>query len=280
MPLDQVDVDKMNPQKVEKEMSFLDHLEELRWHIIRAVCSILVFAIVAFVAERFLFDAVILAHKDKDFFTYRFFCGLSETFCFHPHEFSLETITLEEQFLTHLKVSIYLGIMISFPYIFWELWRFIKPGLYPEEKKAARGIVWICSFLFFLGVLFGYFVIAPFAVTFLSNYSIGAGDVSVAPRLSSYVNLIAMLTLPIGFIFELPIAVFFFSKIGVLTPEFMRKYRRHAFVIILILAAIITPPDVITQFLIGIPLYMLYEISIHISNRVQKQREAEEKEET
>lgn len=276
MPLDQIDVDKMDQQG--SEMSFLDHLEELRWHLIRAVVSILVFAVIAFLAENLIFDSVILGHMDQNFPTYRFFCNLGEWTCFHPLDFKLETIALEEQFVTHLKVSFVIGIIISFPYIFWEIWRFVKPGLYPNEQKAARGMVFICSFLFFLGVLFGYYVIAPFAVTFLSNYSVGAGNVGVAPRLSSYVNLVGMLTLPVGIVFELPVAVYFFSKIGVLTPEFMRSYRRHAAVIILILSAVITPPDVVTQLLISIPLYLLYEISIHISKRVQVQKEAEENE--
>lgn len=273
MPLDQIDIDNL-PSKDQAEMSFLDHLEALRWHIIRAICSILVFAVVVFLSEKFLFESVILAHKEKDFATYQFFCSLSETFCFYPSPFKLETTDLQEIFITHLKVSFILGFIVAFPYIFWEIWRFVKPGLYAEEQKAARGIVFICSLLFFMGVLFGYFVIAPFAVTFLSNYSIGAGDVAVAPKLSSYVGLITMLTLPVGLVFELPVVVFFFSKIGLVTPAFMRQYRRHAFVVILILAAVITPPDVITQFLIGIPLYALYEISIYISARVQTKKEA------
>jgi len=273
MALDQVDVDKMNSE--DQEMSFLDHLEELRWHLIRGVGSIFVFAIVMFIIGQPVFEQVILAHKDKDFFTYQFICGLSETLCFHPKPFNIATIGLEEQFVTHLKVSAILGFVIAFPYLFWEMWRFIKPGLYDEEKKAARGIVGICSLLFLTGVLFGYFIVAPFAVTFLSSYSVGA-DIVTEPRLSSYVGLIAMLTIPAGFIFELPIVVYFLSKVGLVTPEFMRTYRKHAFVLILILAAILTPPDVITQFLIGVPLYALYEASILISARVIKNQEKEE----
>lgn len=271
MPLDQVDVDKIGK---EEEMSFLDHLEQLRWHLIRAIISIIVIGIVVFLAEEIVFGSIILAHKDQNFFTYQFFCGLSESLCFYPKAFKLETITLEEQFITHLKVSFILAFVVAFPYIFWEVWRFIRPGLYPEERKAARGIVFICSFLFLSGVAFGYFVIAPFAVTFLSNYAVSA-DVGVAPRLANYVNLIAMLCLPTGLVFEMPIVVYFFSKLGLLTPDFMRQYRRHAFIVILILAALITPPDVITQFLIGVPLFFLYEASILISARVYKQRQKE-----
>ena len=272
MALDQVDVDKMN--STEQEMSFLDHLEELRWHLIRGLGSIIFFAIFIFLAGDIVFNEIILAHKEKDFFTYQFICGLSETLCFFPEPFSIETRSLEEQFITHLKVSVLLAFVVAFPYIFWEMWRFIKPGLYDEEKKAARGIVLVCSLLFFTGVLFGYFVVAPFAVTFLSSYSVGS--VETTPILSSYVSLIAMITLPAGLIFELPIVVYFLSKVGIVTPEFMRTYRKHAFVIILILAAILTPPDVITQFLIGVPLYALYEASILISARVIKNQEKEE----
>ena len=269
MPLDQPHVEEQKAlQKTEvKEMSFLEHLEELRWHIIRAVIAIAVFAIAIFVAGDLVFKYVILAPKEPSFFTYQFICGLSEALCFQPPEFDLITRELGEQFIVHLKVSAVLGLVVAFPYVFWEIWRFIKPGLYETEQKAARGIVFICSSLFLSGVLFGYFVIAPFAITFLASYNVGAVS---APTLASYVNYMTMFTVPTGVVFELPIVVYFLSKVGLITPEFMRQYRRHAFILILILAAIITPPDVITQFLIGIPLFLLYEVSIIISKRVIK----------
>ncbi len=253
----------------EKEMSFLDHLEELRWHLVRSLVAVLFFAILTFVFKRFVFDNIILAPKNASFITYQFFCGLSELTCFYPPEFTIMPRELGEQFFTHLKVSIWLGIVISFPYLFWEMWRFVKPGLYPNEKKAARGMVFICSFLFLLGVLFGYFVISPFAVSFLAGYSI-SNEVVSSPSLASYVNNMTMFTIPTGIIFELPIVIFFLSRIGLVTPELMRNYRRHAIVIILIFAAIITPPDIVTQFLIGLPVLVLYEISIHISKRANK----------
>ena len=255
-------------------MSFLEHLEALRWHLIRAIVSIIVFGVVVFVFQDWIFDHIVLAHSKREFFTYSFICGLSENLCFFPKPFEFEAIGLEEQFITSLKVAFLLGLVVAFPYIFWEIWRFVRPGLYDTERKAARGIVFICSSLFLIGVLFGYFVVAPFAVTFLSNYTVGSEVVvSTVPRLSSYVNLLAMITLPAGLIFELPIVVYFLSKVGLIGPEFMRKYRKHAFVIILIVAAIFTPPDVITQFLIGVPLYLLYEASILISARVVKNNE-------
>lgn len=254
---------------IEKEMSFLDHLEELRWHIIRSLISVVAFACIVFMCKDFVFNQIILGPMNPDFWTYRFICSLSELLCFSPPEFKLVPRELQEQFLTHLKVSIWLGIIISFPYIFWELWRFVKPGLYKNEQKAARGIVFVCSSLFFLGVLFGYYVISPFAVSFLAGYSI-SDEIISSPTLASYVNNVTMFTLPTGIIFELPIVIYFLSRIGLVTPELMKRYRRHAVIIILLFAAIITPPDVVTQFLIGLPVFALYEISIHISRRASK----------
>lgn len=270
MPLDQIDVDKIKLGE-EKEMSFLDHLEELRWHIIRAAGSIVLVGAVVFLAKSFVFDVVILGPTKSDFFTYQLLCSLADFLCMNPGE-SLEIITrdLGEQFVTHLKASIFIGIILAFPYIFWEIWRFIKPGLYKNEQKAARGIVFVCSTLFIIGVLFGYYVISPFAVSFLSSYSVSA-DISNTTTLTSYVNYMTMFTIPTGLVFELPIVVYFLSKIGILTPAFMKAYRRHAIVIIFIAASIITPPDVITQFLIAIPLIILYEASILIAKRQQKE---------
>lgn len=260
----------------EKEMSFLDHLEELRWHIIRSISAIFVIAIAVFLSKNFIFS-ILFAPKQDDFFTYRLFCRISEMTCFGPPEFELITRQLGEQFFTHIKVSLWVGLILAFPYVFWEIWKFIKPGLYKNEVKAARGIVFYCSILFILGVLFGYYIISPFAITFLAGYSVGSEALS-KPTLSSYVNYMTMFTIPTGVVFELPIFVYFFSKIGLLTPALMKKYRKHAIIIILILAAIITPPDIMTQFLIGIPIFILYEIGIFISARVQKKAQKAEKE--
>ena len=181
-----------------------------------------------------------------------------------------------EAFFTHIKVSIIFGFIVAFPYVFWEMWRFIKPALHDHELKAARGIVFTCSTLFLAGVLFGYFIIAPFATTFLTNYSLDLG-LKHEPTLASYASYIIMYTLPTGLVFELPLVMYFLTKVGLVTPEFLKQYRRHAAVIILVMAAIITPPDVMTQFLIGIPLYFLYEVSIIISRRVIKKDAEKEK---
>lgn len=301
MALDQVNIDDYEVgddgqlrHKDEKEMSFLDHLEELRWHIIRALVVVISFTIIIFIAKDFVFGSLILGPAKPSFPSYiainEFldFIGLANpddpfgpnadpVLTNKPGEESKEggytivVIQLGEAFLTHIKVSLVLGLFVAFPYIFWEFWRFIRPGLYPDEQKAVRGIVWVCSFLFFLGVAFGFFVISPFAVTFLAGYEIMG--VTAQIQLVSLVNYMVMFTAPAGMIFELPVVVYFLSKIGLLTPQFMKQYRRHAIIVILALSALITPPDVVTQFLIGIPLYILYEISIGISARMAKRYE-------
>jgi sec-independent protein translocase protein TatC len=279
MPLDQIDVDNYEQQQ-EKEMSFLEHLEELRWHLVRSIAAIFIIGTIVFIAKDFVFDKIIFAPRYDHFFTYQAICGLSEfigageTLCFYPPDLKIIIVELGEVFFTHIKVSIILGFALSFPYIFWEIWRFIKPGLYDKEQKATRGIVLICSGLFLTGILFGYLVISPFAVTFLAGYPLAGLDQATV-SLSSFVNYMIMFTVPAGLIFELPIVIYFLAKAGLVTADFMRTYRKHAFVIILILAAVVTPPDIITQFLIGIPLFFLYEISIHIAKRVETQYEKE-----
>ncbi len=264
---------KKNGKKQENEndhaeMNFLEHLEELRWHIIRSLIAIILVGIVVFISRPFVFDTIIFGPKNEWFPTYKLFG-------FKPADFDILPREMGESFFTHIKVSFILGLIVVFPYVFWEFWRFIKPGLYEKEKKAARGIVFICSSLFLLGVVFGYYIVAPFAVTFLGSYSVGLDAIN-SPSLASYVSTLTMCTLPMGLVFELPVIVYFLSKIGLVTAEGMKAYRRHAIIIILILAAIITPPDVVTQFLIGIPVYILYEFSILIAARVQKKVDSEE----
>ena len=265
--------------KDDAEMNFLDHLEELRWHIIRSIAWILFFAIGAFVAKDFVFGTLIFGPKNNDFLSYQLLCkfskaiGAGESMCIVPPKFNLQAVEFGELFTTHLKASFFVGLAAAFPFILWEFWKFIKPGLYDNEQKAARGFVFVCSALFLIGACFGYFVISPFAVTFLAGYEIEGAIAQ--PSLTSFVNYMVMFTIPVGLVFELPILVYFLSKIGIVTPDFMRTYRRHAAVLILISAAIITPPDVITQFLVGIPLFILYEISIYISAMVVKRQKQE-----
>jgi len=213
------------------------------------------------------------APRYSEFITHSMLCEYLGVHC-EVTQFKIITRELGEEFLTHLKTSMWLGVLLSFPYIFWEIWRFIKPGLYDKEKKAARGIVGICSLLFFMGVLFGYYIIAPFAINFLANYSFGdTNDQTV--MLGSYISYLVMLTFPVGLIFQLPIMSYILAKIGILSPGFMRTYRRHAIVIIFIVGAVISPPDLPSQLLIAAPLVGLYELSIKIVARVEKKHKEE-----
>lgn len=257
------------------EMSFLEHLEALRWHIIRAIVAILVVAIAVFAAKNFVFDKIILGPIDRDFPTYSWFCSLGESLCFYPQDLQIITRDISEQFMVHIRVSVWLGLIVAFPYVFWEFWRFIKPGLYDKERKAARGIVIICSLLFLSGVLFGYYIISPFAITFLAAYSV-SDKVDNTTTLSTLVNSMTMFTIPTGLVFELPIVVYFLAKIGLVSSSFLKTYRRHAIVIILIVAAIITPPDVISQLLVSFPLLILYEVGIVIAKRIEKKQQLAE----
>lgn len=256
----------------EAEMSFLDHLEVLRWHLIRSISAVVIGAIVIFVAKDFVFEQIIFAPKKASFPTYKLLCSISDALCMQPPKLELITRELGEQFMIHIKSSLILGFIVAFPYVIYEIWRFVKPGLYKNERKYARGFVGICSLLFLTGVLFGYFIISPFAITFLGTYSVGSEAIN-SPTLASYVSYMSMFTLPAGIVFELPVIVYFLTKIGIVSSSAMRKYRKHAIVTILILSAIITPPDVVTQFLIGIPILILYEISIFISRRLEKKNE-------
>jgi len=269
-----------NPSGNTGEMSFLDHLEALRWHIVRSVGVIFVVAIVLFCYKEFLFDDVLLAPKNPNFPTYRALCWLSNYFnlgadlCVTKIDFALISTDLSSQFTTHMWAAFVGGLVIGFPYLAFELWKFIKPALKEKEKKYARGIVFYTSFLFITGVLFGYYVITPMSVNFLGTYQVSP-DVKNTITLDSFISTVTTLTLITGLVFEMPIAIYFLSKIGIMSPAFMRKYRRHAIVVILIVAAIITPTsDATTLMLVAIPLWILYEISIFVSAYVTRNRPA------
>ena len=250
-----------------KEMGFLDHLEELRWHVIRAGIAVIVIAIIALVFQNEVFEYIIYAPKKPSFITYKVFCAISEATCFSPPELPLITRELGEQFFMGITVSLYLGLVVAFPVIFYEFWKFIKPGLYDKEIKIANRLIGVTSLLFLLGVSFGYFVIAPFAITYLGSYTVGT-EATNSPTLASYVSYLTMFTIPVGLAFELPIVVYFLAKIGIIGPEIMKKFRREAFLVIFIIAAVITPPDALTQIVVGIPMYILYEISITVVAKV------------
>lgn len=274
MALDQVDVDEEG-----KEMSFLDHLEELRWHLIRSVLAVLVFSVSAFLFKDFIWNEVIFGPTKVDFWTYQVLCDLAEkleapALCFGEIPMNIINIDITGQFTMHIKSSLIIGLVFGFPYAFWETWRFVKPGLRKSERRASRGIVFTVSMLFLSGVLFGYFIVSPLSINFLSNYTL-ADTIRNEIRITSVVSLVATLALACGFMFQLPVASYILSKAGIVGPETMRAYRKHAIVVILIVSAIITPPDVISQVLIALPLMLLYEVSIGVSKRITKKAERE-----
>lgn len=262
-------------EKETREMSFLDHLEELRMHIMRSLMAIVIAGIGIYIFKDWVFETVIFGPSQKDFISYKAFCAVSQwvgagkALCLEPPEFKMQAVGFGEAFITTLRVAFMGGIVLAFPVIINEFWKFIRPGLYDNERKAAGGMVLICSVLFLIGISFGYFILAPFATNFLIGYTIPG--VENIPTLVSMINYMIMFILPAGLVFELPVVVYFLSRIGLVTPQDMRQYRRHALVVILIVAGIITPPDVVTQTLLGIPLYGLYELSIFVSARVQRQ---------
>jgi len=265
-------------KKKKNEMSFLGHLEELRWHLLRAFLSILIIAIAAFIFHDIIFDKILLAPKSPDFFTNRMFCAFSKivnapTLCINSNPFEIINIDMAGQFTTHIMVSIIAGIILAFPYIFFEFWSFVKPALYLKEKGYAGGAVFYSSLLFLVGVLFGFYIITPLSVHFLGSYNV-SDQVENQINLTSYISTVAKVILASGVVFELPVLVFFLTKIGLVTPSFLRKYRKHSIVVILLLSAIITPPDIFSQVLVCFPLLFLYEIGIGISKRILAKEKA------
>lgn len=287
MPLDQpweddhdyYDNEDKEP-KSGKEMSFIEHIEELRWHLIRALGAIAVFTIASFFLLDFVYNNIILGPSKPDFWTYRMMCKLGDLvgvkgLCIEKFDFILINTEVSGQFAMAMMSGLIMGLMFAFPYAFYEIWRFVKPGLKESERSAARFAVFWVSLLFFMGVFFGYYIVAPLAINFLANFQL---DPSIKNQftIDSYISILATMTLACGITFQLPVAVYVLSLLGIMTPSFMRTYRRHALVVILIVAAIITPsPDITSQFLVALPLTLLYEVSILVSARVNKRREKE-----
>ena len=270
---------KRKKKDPEAEMSFLDHLEELRWHIVRSALAILVFAIAAFVMKSFIFDQVILKPMTPDFWTNRMLAKLgalvgSEALNINRQPLHLIAIKMADQFMIHIMVSLIAGLILASPVVFYEFWRFIRPALYDKEKKHARGAVFYTSVLFLLGVLFGYYLIVPLSINFLGTYNVSE-QVTNQINTRSYIGTVTSISLAAGVVFLIPIFSFFLSKVGILTPQFMKTYRRHAYVLMLLLSAIITPPDIFSQIMVCLPLVFLYEVGIIISRRVVKKREIE-----
>jgi sec-independent protein translocase protein TatC len=276
MPLD---------QEEEKEMSFLDHLEELRWHVVRAITAVVICMIGAFISAKWIFQNIIFAPARVDFPTFRALCRFGEwigtdELCVQEIPFKVQSRFMTGQFTMHILASFVIGFVVAFPYVVWEIWRFIRPGLYNTERKYSRGAVASISFLFFTGVFFGYYVLAPLMISFLANYQISEMIVNEFD-ITSYVSTVVGVVFGCGLLFQLPVVIYFLTKIGIVTPGFLRTYRKHAIVIILIVGAIVTPSaDPLSQMLISLPLYLLYEISILISAGVvrnQARQEALEK---
>ncbi|MEI6455889.1 MAG: twin-arginine translocase subunit TatC [bacterium] len=269
-------------QADEREMTFWEHLDELRGTLWRIIIAILVSAIIAFAFKEILFDKILLAPKSPDFITYKLFCRLGQwlsmpSLCIDPSQFNLININLAGQFVSHMNISIVAGLIIALPYILWELWRFIKPGLTEKEVRNSRGAVVVTTLLFLTGVLFSYFIVAPLMINFLGGYVV-SGSVTNQIALTSYVSSITLMTLLMGLLFELPVLILFLTRIGIVTPARLKKSRKYTVIVILILAGVITPsPDVFSQLVVAVPLYVLFELSVAISGRMYKKvHEADE----
>lgn len=258
------------------EMGFLDHLEELRRVIVRSSIGVVIGAVGAFIFSGFIFDKLILMPKSPEFFTNRLLCSLAQTLdsptlCINSAPLNIININMAGQFNTHIMVSFYVGLIVAFPFIIFQLWQFIKPALYEAERRKARGAVFYISALFMIGVLFGYYIISPLTIHFLGGYSV-SGEVTNQINLGSYIASITSVTLAAGLLFELPVLVVFLTKAGIVTPSFLRKYRKHTFIVIMTVAAIITPPDILSLLLVTFPLWLLFELSIWLSAKLYKRR--------
>lgn len=262
----------------EPEMSFLDHLEDLRWHLIRAVIAIVVAGSIAFLLKGFIFDVLLFGPSRGDFFSYDMLCkissslGLDAGFCFDEMPFRIQSRTMGGQFSAHVWTSITAGFIIAFPYVIYQFWQFVSPAMHDNERKHAKGFIFITSLLFFIGVVFGYYVVTPLSINFLGKYQVSEAVFNDFD-LSSYIGLVRASVLASGLIFELPIVIYFLTRVGVVTPQFLKKYRKYALVIVLILSAIITPPDIVSQIIVAIPVLILYEVSILISKVIYKQEQ-------
>jgi len=264
-------------------MSFLDHLEDLRWHLIRIFIAIVLSGTVAFIFGTFIFDNIIMWPKRMSFPTYQWLCNMSQvfgindtTFCQAEFPFIIQNRTMAGQFSAHIWTSLYAGFIISFPYVIYQLWKFISPGMKDNERKNSRGFIIISSLLFFIGVLFGYFIIIPLSINFLANYNVSS-EILNEIDISSYISLIRSSSIAAGFVFELPIIIYFLTKVGLVTPKSLKKYRKFALVIVLILSAIITPPDIASQIIVAIPILILYQVSILISRIVVRNQKKKQK---
>ncbi|MEJ5993431.1 twin-arginine translocase subunit TatC [Pedobacter sp. Du54] len=283
---DLIDSIKKKGKTLEAEMSFFDHIDILRKHLLRTLAVVTVFVCAAFYFSEFIWGNIIMGPKKADFWTYRMMCKLVDTFpSIIPKEFCIQVIDaklinteMSGQFTLLMNSCITAGLILGVPYLLFEIWLFIKPALLENERKSARGFVFFASVLFFIGVLFGYYVISPLSINFLLTFTVDP-SINNTITIDSYLSLILTLALGSGIIFQLPVVIFILSKLGVMTPQFMRKSRRYAAVLILVAAAVVTPtPDPYTMLIVAFPLFLLYEASIMISANIQKKKLIAEKE--
>lgn len=257
-----------------KEMSFLDHLEELRWRLVRCVAVIIIIAAVLWTFQEWILDNIFLSMKSPSFISFRLLCEYLGI-CIDEIPVKMQSTTMGGQFGYSMMMSFLGGVVIGFPFIFYQIWAFVKPGLKTNEKSVVTGIVFYVSMLFFLGIAFGYFVVSPMCVQFFGSYQMSKNIENIF-TINSYMSTILSTIFYSGLLFLLPVVVYLFTKLGIVTPAFLRKYRKHSIVGVLILSAVITPPDMISQIIVSIPILMLYEIGILVSARVEKKRRAEE----
>lgn len=264
-------------KKKEDNLTFWGHVDLLRKYLFRSVLAIIFFAIAAFFFKDFIFNTIIMLPSDTKFVTYKVFCKIGtlinfEGLCFQPFHLDLINTEIGGQFRYHLLISAISGIIIAFPFIVWQMWLFIKPALKEKELKSSKGIIFYITTLFLTGVLFGYFLISPLTINFLATYELSA-NIKNFISIGSYISILTILTLSMGLVFELPVLIYFLTKIEILSSSFLKRYRRHAIVIIAVLAAFITPSgDMFSMVLVGFPIWVLFEISINISKRVEAKR--------
>ena len=266
------------------EMSFIDHLEDLRWHVIRAVVAILIGAVVVFIYAKELVNNILFAPADKSFITYKWLCdlshwlGMGDAVCLSGIDAKFQSNTMTGQFISTFTIAFIGGFIVACPYVFWEFWKFVRPALSQKEANKTKGVVFWVSILFFTGVLFGYYILTPFMINFYFSYTLSDKIVNL-PNFSDYIENLIYTTVGIGVLFQMPLLVMVLAKIGILTAAFLRKYRRHAFIIIIIAAAIITPStDPFSLAIVTIPLYLLFEASIIIAARINRSHERQMKE--
>lgn len=272
----------MKNKNTNKEMSFLNHLEELRWLLVRSSIAILITSVIAVFFNEFIFDVIIFGPKKGDFITYQFFCDvatkfdLDKSFCDNELPFVIQNRTMDGQLSVMIWTCITAGFIMAFPVILWEFWKFIRPALYENERKYAKLFLFVSSILFFLGVVFGYFILVPLSINFLANFTI-SNIVENQIDINSYISLVKTTSLATGLVFELPIIIFFLTYLGLITDGFLKEYRRYAYVLILIVAAVVTPPDIISQMIVSFPLVILYECSIIVAKIITKRNVQKEK---